>query len=281
MTVSSPMWGAVHIMSAALALPNYRFAHEPQTAIMPADCPPWWASDLFDADVLDRQVLRWESEKPIFGELSEPSAEANEWDAHWSRLQHSRMIGKLFSAYRRHIRARCVASYINRYFPAHGLFAECGCGSGETSCRLSSKRTAIAVDFSEIALRQALRFPCMHAGVLADLRELPFRDQSLDGLWNLGVMEHFSADEQLQILREFHRVLKPGGRMLLWWPPPYGLDHLVFRWFGGLFPAEPGRLNRAEVSGIAQAAGFDVLEVDFPITDALTELVLIAERRTS
>jgi SAM-dependent methyltransferase len=122
-----------------------------------------------------------------------------------------------------------------------------------------------------------LKFSVFQAGVLSDIRNLPFRDQSLDGLWNLGVMEHFSADDQLLILREFQRVLKPGARMLLWWPPPYGLDHMILRWFG-LFPDEPGRLNRQDVNVVVQATGFDVLSVDFPISDGFTELVLIAER---
>lgn len=263
-------------MSVATALPMSGFPNE---VVLGASTPkglPAWAPSLFVESFLEALAVGWEAEKPILGRLTEVSPEAAGWNAHWARLDRSRWLGRLFSMYRRQIRARCVARYIQRYFPSRGLFAECGCGSGETSSRIDGQRTNIAVDFSEHALRQALRFPTLRAGVLSDIRELPFRDQSLDGLWNLGVMEHFSADDQLLILREFHRVLKPGARMLLWWPPPYGLDHMILRWFG-LFPDELGRLNRHEVKHIAQAAGFNVLRVDFPVSDACTELVLVGE----
>jgi SAM-dependent methyltransferase len=263
-------------MSAADAVPAIGFSEQPASGASVYSVAHFWATSVFVESFLNLSPVRWESGKPIWGQLVADSEEATGWNAHWAQLDRSRVIGRLFSIYRRQIRAHCVARYINRYFPARGIFAECGCGSGETSSRLGKERTTIAVDFSEHALRQALRFPVLHAGVLSDIRELPFRDESLDGLWNLGVMEHFSSDNQLLILREFHRVLKPGARMLLWWPPPYGLDHLILRRFG-LFPDEPGRLNRQEVIAIAQAAGFDEVRVDFPISDGFTELVLIAE----
>ena len=265
-------------MSVAAAVPTIAFPNQAALASPARNVLPDWASSLFERSFLDNPALTWEAEKPIWGRLAEVSPEAAGWNDHWSRLNRSRWLGRLFSIYRRQIRARCVARYINCYFPPRGIFAECGCGSGETSSRLGGQRTNIAVDFSEHALCQALRFPSLRAGVLSDIRELPFRDASLDGVWNLGVMEHFSADDQLLILREFHRILKPGARLLLWWPPPYGLDHLILGRFG-LFPDEPGRLNRQKVTEVAEAAGFRVLRVEFPMTDMFTELVLLGERR--
>ena len=53
---------------------------------------------------------------------------------------------------------------------------------------------------------------------------VPVPDSSFDGIYNLGVMEHFTEDEIMGILKEFHRVLKSNGKIILFWPPEYGLS---------------------------------------------------------
>ena len=52
----------------------------------------------------------------------------------------------------------------------------------------------------------------------ADNFRLPFGDGRVDGLWNVGVMEHFLHDRIDAMMREFHRVLAPGAPVLLLWP---------------------------------------------------------------
>jgi ubiquinone/menaquinone biosynthesis C-methylase UbiE len=63
-----------------------------------------------------------------------------------------------------------------------------------------------------------------------------FPDGSFDGVYNLGVMEHFTEQEVLQILAEFRRVLVPGGKIVIFWPHIHapsvyvlGLAHWFFR----------------------------------------------------
>lgn len=52
--------------------------------------------------------------------------------------------------------------------------------------------------------------------VLCDLRRLePFADDSADEVMAIHVVEHFWRWEVLDVLREWARVLKPGGRMIL------------------------------------------------------------------
>jgi len=46
--------------------------------------------------------------------------------------------------------------------------------------------------------------------LVADIREIPFADQSFDLLYTMGTIEHI--DEYRDSMREIHRVLKPGGR---------------------------------------------------------------------
>ena len=47
--------------------------------------------------------------------------------------------------------------------------------------------------------------------VLADMRSLPFKNQSFDAVWASAVLHHAERKEMQHVLREFNRVLKPAG----------------------------------------------------------------------
>ena len=47
----------------------------------------------------------------------------------------------------------------------------------------------------------------------ADVRWLPYRDQSFDAIYSMGTVEHF--DETEQAISEIYRVLRPGGRAII------------------------------------------------------------------
>jgi hypothetical protein len=47
-------------------------------------------------------------------------------------------------------------------------------------------------------------------------------------------MEHFTHDQIDAIMREFHRVLKPGSRVILLWPATFSIPQRILRvleWF--------------------------------------------------
>jgi SAM-dependent methyltransferase len=55
-----------------------------------------------------------------------------------------------------------------------------------------------------------------HPDVLCDLRALtPFEENSADEILSVHVVEHFWRWEVVDILKEWTRILKPGGRMIL------------------------------------------------------------------
>jgi SAM-dependent methyltransferase len=55
----------------------------------------------------------------------------------------------------------------------------------------------------------------------ADIRELPFPDDSFDVVYTMGTIEHI--DEYPQSLREIHRVLRPEGRAIVGVPHKWNL----------------------------------------------------------
>lgn len=90
-----------------------------------------------------------------------------------------------------------------------------GCGTGANLELLSSFGEAEGVDLSH----EALEF-CRSRGLqkvqAGEAESLPFEDNSFDLVTGLDVVEHL--DDDLAGLREFYRVLRPGGRALVFVP---------------------------------------------------------------
>jgi predicted SAM-dependent methyltransferase len=55
--------------------------------------------------------------------------------------------------------------------------------------------------------------PLPNVDVVADLMNLPFDDNSVDEIRSRDVIEHFSRNEIIPLLKEWARVLKPEGVM--------------------------------------------------------------------
>ena len=57
---------------------------------------------------------------------------------------------------------------------------------------------------------------CKGADVFWDLRHrLPFEDSCFDQIYCSHVLEHFSYHDLMSLLRDVHRVLRPGGKFLI------------------------------------------------------------------
>ena len=211
------------------------------------------------------------------------------WDRHWRALQEgeSSFFGKLASLVRRSIICRAVRAYTDRYFPEEGVFVETGCGTGESSSTVRSlKRRLVGLDFSLPVLETSRRSGAAPFQVFlrGDIRALPFRDGSVAGIWNLGVMEHFTPEEGRAILCELRRVLRPGACVLLFWPPEFGSSRLALapiEWVRGraFFPDEVNRLRSfRHARETLTAAGFEPVAVDFTPRDAFIHLVVVGRK---
>jgi len=54
-----------------------------------------------------------------------------------------------------------------------------------------------------------------HLGTRASILDLPFAEESVDIVWSGGVIEHFTEDEQVKIVKEMLRVIRPDGRAIV------------------------------------------------------------------
>jgi SAM-dependent methyltransferase len=220
--------------------------------------------------------------------------EQNDWSAHWSDGMQASASQRFFSFYRKAVFSRTVRHYLHKHFAAEGVFVEAGSGTSETSMRVAKHdgaRTLVAVDIVLPVLAQC--HPVMDVRLGGDIFRLPFLDGSLDGIWNVGVMEHFTAPQIDAILREFHRVLKPAAPLILLWPGVDSIPQRMLRtleFFINLRREERFRFHPDEISqlrslragrGILTNNGFDVREVGFGLRSMFAFKVLVGEKPRS
>lgn len=116
--------------------------------------------------------------------------------------------------------------------PSGGTVLDVGCGPGmDTAVLQTHHLTAIGLDFSYEMMRVGRdEYNVQVPFAQADMRHLPFVGQ-IDGIWACASLLHLERQEVLPTLREFHRVLKPGGVVYLsvklgsgekWVPTAYG-----------------------------------------------------------
>ena len=103
-------------------------------------------------------------------------------------------------------------------------------------------------------------------------------------------MEHFSPQEITEILKQFNRVLKRDGKVVLLWPPVYGLSVIalhgihfvlnkVLRRDIQLHPPEPTKVSsRRQIASFLDAAGFRLRSMQFGPRDAFTYVVVVADK---
>ena len=97
------------------------------------------------------------------------------------------------------------------------LYLDLGCGTGNLLATAKKLGVSfIGVDLSAGMLKRAKR-----KGkdlVMADLHHLPFRDSCIDGITNVNVL--YQLDRPKIFLEKAHRVLKPGGKVVISNPRP-------------------------------------------------------------
>jgi ubiquinone/menaquinone biosynthesis C-methylase UbiE len=136
---------------------------------------------------------------------------------------------------------------IQKYLPRGGRLLDAGCGR----YLKFSKEFAQTADVVGIDLESALETAnqCSPFGVRGDLSQLPFPTGHFDLVISRYVVEHL--EDPGQVFREFRRVLKPGGKVILATPNKYDYVSVIAA-------ISPYRWHRALVSRIFRVSEDDV-----------------------
>lgn len=141
-------------------------------------------------------------------------------------------------------RLRMIQAILDEYLPFEpkpGRVLDMGCGTGLMLKTLEDWKP-VGADFSGLAL-QFCHSRGLKNNVRADVIHLPFKDNSLDLILALDLIEHVEHDDLL--IKEFNRVLRPGGCLMatvpahpyLWSDHDIALHHFrryTYKSFGNL-----------------------------------------------
>ncbi|MBC7389800.1 MAG: class I SAM-dependent methyltransferase, partial [Opitutaceae bacterium] len=150
----------------------------------------------------------------------------DDWNIYWSNQNKTtgRIYDKFADFYRNNIIRPALNFFIFKYFKTNTEILHAGCGSGKVDTDIVDlyKVTALDISLPALHIYESVN-PKKAKLIQASIFELPFENESFDGIYNLGVMEHFTENEIQNILLEFKRILKPGGKIVLFIPPVFGL----------------------------------------------------------
>lgn len=115
-------------------------------------------------------------------------------------------------------RREMATGLLRRYGLAQGCRAvDLGCGTGGNLAIFTpfAPRSVVGLDISPIALQHARRKDRSARLVRADLRRpLPFADASADVVTIFNVLYHRWVDDEIGVLAEVRRILRPGGLLM-------------------------------------------------------------------
>ena len=157
-------------------------------------------------------------------------------------------------------RQRIIPDWLGRQFRRLGFkdnlkILDLGCGTGKMLKVLKQFGETTGVDSSQKAIEY-----CKTKGagnvVLADATKLPFRKESFDVVTAMELLEHIEDDAGA--LREWFRVLKPGGVLFLTAP--------AYMWMWGSadrFAHHKRRYTLGDLAALAKYHGFHVTKATY------------------
>lgn len=214
------------------------------------------------------------------------------WDAYWEKNARGsrRLYSAIASVYRRIFICTRLAYWLRRTFPPGARLLHAGCGSGEVDALVGKRYRITALDISPGALER-YRGNNSHAEgfIHADLMNLPELAGAFDGAYHLGVLEHFVPDDIRKILVNLRRAIRPGGRMVIFWPlasapsvKVLGAWHRLLNASGRhaveLHPPEVSLIrSRQEAVELIQLGGWRVLSYSVSASDLYIQAVIVCE----
>ncbi|MBU1061647.1 MAG: class I SAM-dependent methyltransferase [Candidatus Omnitrophica bacterium] len=95
---------------------------------------------------------------------------------------------------------RIVNFFLEKHCPVGSLLLHAGCGNGDVDEKAGKRFKILSLD---MALRTNNSSSKLAQG---DVFRLPIKNSSIDGIYNLGLVEHFTENEIIEMLKEYQRL---------------------------------------------------------------------------
>lgn len=124
-----------------------------------------------------------------------------------------------------------LAVYLSKLCSSRGYrdVIEAGCETATTSMRLTGELNRHFLDLNDEVLAK-VEAACERVGIVGvfiseDMFNMSAPDDSYDLVFNSGVLEHFDQAQRVSILREYARVLRDDGTMVIVVPNHYSFPY--------------------------------------------------------
>lgn len=118
---------------------------------------------------------------------------------------------------------------VRDHLPQGSRVLDAGCGNGRHLLPLSRLYRTVGIDISKTALEGSttyLQKSGQHSEhLVSSVTQLPFSDDSFDGIVCYGVLQHLFAGERHAAVSEFKRLLSRGGFLLF---EAFGVDDMRY-----------------------------------------------------
>jgi SAM-dependent methyltransferase len=222
-------------------------------------------------DIVRRTFEKWGREDPMYAVLTDHARRNNRWDPAEFFATGTREIDHVMAYLRQHGQPVALGSVL-----------DFGCGVGRLSQALATHFTqVIGIDIADSMIARAKELNqhgdrvSYRVNVTDDLAQLP--SASLDAVYTNITLQHVPPDSAIRYVREFFRVLKPGGVALFQIPSgkayaPGSLGALLYRvrrgylrraWkvVRGKAPYEMHYIPRADVEATIASCGARLIDV--------------------
>ena len=215
--------------------------------------------------------------------------DASGWDRYWKArdVKGRHWYAVLASIYRRLFIVSRLHAILRKEFPAGSVLLHVGCGGGEVDKKCSSGFHITGVDISPEALALYRNIYPQANTLLGNILEGPVGNGA-DGIYALGLVEHFSHPDIIKILNFMHASVKVGGKAVIFWPHRFAPSVFVLRFVSGLrkligwseplHPPEPSLLSsQNEAREIISRTRWRIRSYDYGFRDLWIQAALVLD----